>query len=200
MALQRDLDEDRHEGAVREVLELEVGSEGPAVVRHPTGLGALPDGRDGQRRQQRLPHDRRIGVSLRGLGVGDDVDAPLAMRHAVGRRTWRTVNRAHPRQRVRCRRGRVERRVLDGVAHAADPVLPHGLHVHQRAAVAQRELAVVFVDQPELEVHVLRRRADVELDVLEDHVDGVTVEPQRVLHPLRIDRTGRRPFVDGDFL
>src|SRR5207302_11241483 len=70
---------------------------------------------------------------------------------------------------------------------AARPVICT-LSLHDALPIlAQRELAVVTVDQPELEVHVLRRRADVELDVLEDHVDGVAVKPQRVLHPLRIE-------------
>ena len=68
-------------------------------------------------------------------------------------------------------RGGVERRVLDVVAHAADVVLAHRLDVQQRAAVVEVELAVPAVVHGVAEVHELRRRADVELQALEDRDD-----------------------------
>ena len=72
-------------------------------------------------------------------------------------------------------RGGVEGRVLDVVAHAADVVLAHRLDVEQRAAVVEVELAVPAVVHGVAEVHELRRRADVELQALEDRDDVVAL-------------------------
>ena len=95
-------------------------------------------------------------------------------------------------------RGGVERRVLDVVAHAPDVVLAHRLDVEQRAAVVQVELAVPAVVHGVAEVHELRRGADVELQALEDGDDVDALVLQRLLHPLGVERAGRRPLLDGD--
>ena len=95
-------------------------------------------------------------------------------------------------------RGGVERGVLDVVAHAADVVLAHRLDVHQRTAVVEVELAVPPVVHGVAEVHELRRGTDVELQALEDREDVDALVLQRLLHPLRVERTGRRPLLDGD--
>src|SRR3712207_8407384 len=59
-------------------------------------------------------------------------------------------------------------RALDVVAHRHDELLAHRLHVHERAAVVEPELAPVRTVEPVAEVHELRRRADVDLHPLED--------------------------------
>ena len=43
-------------------------------------------------------------------------------------------------------------------------------------------------------------RADVELQVLQDDVDGVAPEAEQLLGPHRVDRAGGHPLVDGDVL
>ena len=84
-----------------------------------------------------------------------------------------------------------------------DVVLAHRLDVHQRAAVVELELAVPRVVHGVAEVHELRRRADVELEALEDG-DHVALarrlgrEAQRLLHAAGVDRAGGRPLLDRD--
>ena len=84
------------------------------------------------------------------------------------------------------------------MAHGADVVVAHRLHVHQRAAVVEVELAVVVVDDPEAEVQELERRTDVELDVLERRLHRVALEAEEALGALRVDRARAHPLVDGD--
>ena len=95
-------------------------------------------------------------------------------------------------------RGGVERRVLDGVAHAEDVLLAHRLHVQQGAAVVQLEFAVPAVVDGVAEIHELRRGADVELQTLEDGDHVVALVFQRLLHAPGVDRAGTRPLLDGD--
>ena len=95
-------------------------------------------------------------------------------------------------------RGGVEGRVLDVVAHAADVVLAHRLDVEQRAAVIEVELAVPAVVHDVAEIHELRRGADVELQALEEGEDVDALVLQRLLHPLGVERAGRRPLLDRD--
>ena len=113
-------------------------------------------------------------------------------------RARRPVDRPDLRLRVGRDGGRVERRVLDVVAHRDDVLLPHRLDVHQRAAVVEVELAVPAVVHGVAEVHELRRRPDVELQPLEDRDHVVALVAERPLHPRRVDRRCRHPLVDGD--
>ena len=79
------------------------------------------------------------------------------------------MDRPHLRVRVGRARGRVERRVLDVVAHAVHEVLAHRLDVHERAAVVEPELAVLARSSTRYWKSMnWCGRADVELDVLED--------------------------------
>ena len=121
-----------------------------------------------------------------------------AVRMPVGRRPRRPVDRAYLGLAVGGQRGGVERRVLDVVAHAVDVVLAHRLDVEQRPAVVEVELAVPAVVHGVAEVHELRRRADVELQALEERDDVDALVLQRLLHPLGVQRTGRRPLLDRD--
>lgn len=95
-------------------------------------------------------------------------------------------------------RGGVERGVLDVVAHALDVVGAHRLDVEQGAAVVEVELAVPAVVDGVAEVHELRRRADVELQPLEDGDDVGALVLQRLLHAPGVQRAGARPFLDRD--
>ena len=54
--------------------------------------------------------------------------------------------------------------------------------------------------EPIVHVHVLVREADVELEALEDRLDGVAGEAHLALHAARVDRAGTHPLVDGDRL
>ena len=115
---------------------------------------------------------RRPARDGRHLGVGlVDDHRPRAVRVPVGRGPRRPVDRPDLRLAVGGHRGGVEGGVLDVVAHAADVVLAHRLDVEQRAAVVEVELAVPAVVHGVAEVHELRRRADVELQALEDRDD-----------------------------
>ena len=132
-----------------------------------------------------------------GVGLVDD-HRPRAVRVPVGRRPRRPVDGPDLRLAVGGHRGGVERGVLDVVAHAVDVVLAHRLDVQQRAAVVEVELAVPAVVHGVAEVHELRRRADVELQALEDRDDVDALVLQRLLHPLGVERAGRRPLLDRD--
>ena len=94
--------------------------------------------------------------------------------------------------------GRVERRVLDVVAHALHELFAHRLDIHERAAVVEPELTVLGVVDLVPEVHELMRRADVELDVLEDRRDVAVAERERPLGAQRIERARRHPLLDRD--
>jgi hypothetical protein len=106
------------------------------------------------------------------------------------------MHRTHTSPRVRRHRRRVERRVLDVVAHVDDVLLAERLHVHEGTAAVEPEFAVVGVDHPVPEVHELRRRADVQLHALEDRLDVRAFEPEQALHPARVDRARAHPLVD----
>ena len=93
----------------------------------------------------------------RGVVVVDR-DRPAAAGQPAGRLTRRPVDGPHLRPRVRRHRRGVEGGVLDVVAHGHHEVRAERLHVDQRTAVVEPELAVVGVGRPEAEVHELRRR------------------------------------------
>ena len=127
-----------------------------------------------------------------------DEDRPATVRVAVRRISRWAVDRPHLHLGVR-RGGRgVEGRVLDVVAHQLDALLPERLDVEQCAAVGKPELAVLRAVEAELEVHELRRCADLQLQVLEDGSDLVTFEAQRALHAKRVDRARGHPLVDRE--
>ncbi len=194
--LQAHLFGDANEGRVREGGEVDVADQCAGVV----GLARvgridgdqLPAGGNGL-----LDHRQRRQALDLGMGVVDD-DRPGAVRVAVRRRAWRAVNGPHLGARVGRHSRGVERGVLDVVAHAAHVVLTHGFHVEQGAAVVQVELPVPAVVHDVAEVHELRRRADVELQALEDGQDVGALVLQRLLHAPGIDRAGARPLLDGD--
>ena len=108
------------------------------------------------------------------------------------------MDRPYPGVAVGGDRGRVERRVLDVVAHRDHELGTHRLDVHQRAAVVEPELAVIVIDDPIAEIHELGRGPDVELQSLEDGLDRVPGEPECPLHPRRVERARPHPLVDGD--
>ena len=116
----------------------------------------------------------------------------------VGRDAGRAVDRPHLRVRVGGARGRVEGRVFDVVAHAVHELFAHRLDVHQRAAVVEPELAVLRVVDLVPEVHELMRRADVELDVLEDRRHVGVAEVERALRAQRVERARGHPLLDRD--
>ena len=122
----------------------------------------------------------------------------MTVRRAVGRARGRAVDRPHLRVRVGRAGGRVEGGVLDVVAHPVHELLAHRLDVHQRAAVVEPELAVLRVVDLVPEVHELMRRADVELDVLEDRRDVAVAEVQRALRAQRVERARGHPLLDRD--
>ncbi len=62
------------------------------------------------------------------------------------------------------------------------------------------ELTVVGVVDAAPEVHEVMRRADVELDVLQDRRHVAVPELQRLLRAPRVDRARRHPFLDRDLL
>jgi len=64
--------------------------------------------------------------------------------------------------------------------------------------MVEPELAVVVIVQPEPKVHELGRRADVELQSLEDGFNRITLEPQSPLHAPGVDGAGCHPLVYGD--
>ena len=64
--------------------------------------------------------------------------------------------------------------------------------------MGQPELAVLGRVETELEVHELVRSADVELEVLEDGPDAVSLEGERALHAQRVDRARSHPFFDRE--
>ena len=198
VTLQRDLGEGRDQCRPREILEPEIGSEGAGVADLAVRVGVLSDARARQRRGQRRADDRQVRVRNRRLGRWVDVDAPRAVRHPVRWGPWRAMDRPHDRVRGRRRGGGVEGGVLDRVAHAPHPLVAHRLHVHERAAVAEFEHRVVLVGDGDLEVHVLGRRADVDLQVLHDGDDGLSAEAHRLLHAQGVQRAGGRPLVDRD--
>jgi hypothetical protein len=140
--------------------------------------------------QRRNTLDRRIGLV--------DDDRPRAVRMPVGRNPGRAVNGTHLRSRICCHCGRVEGRVLDGVAHSEDVLVAHRLHVQQRAAVVEVELAVPAIMDGVTEIHELGRRTDVELQALEDRRHVIALVVQRPLHALGVDRAGAGPFLDGN--
>src|SRR5271168_711318 len=116
----------------------------------------------------------------------------------VGRNPGRTVDGTHLRSRVGRYRCGVERRILDGVAHTEDVLVAHRLHVEQRTAMVEVELAVPAVVNGVTKIHELRRSANVELQTLENggHVDALVV--QSALHAFGVDRAGAGPLFDGD--
>ncbi len=196
MHLQADLVGDAHQGRVRERGEVEIGNQSPGVVgavlrrwidRVEFGSGGTGSADDIQ---------RGVVVDL-GIGLVDD-HGPCAVRVPIGRYPRRPVDRPDLRPAVGGHRGRVERGILDVVAHAADVVLAHRLDVEQRAAVVEVELAVPAVVDGVAEVHELRRCADVELQALEDRDDVVALVAQCLLHPLRVDRAAAHPLLDRD--
>ena len=104
----------------------------------------------------------------------------------------------HDSARIRCRGRRIEGRVFYVVAHQPDLFLAEGFYVEQRAAMAEPELPVVRPVEAKLKIHELRRRPDVELQVLEDGFDIVAFKAKRPLHALGVDRARPHPLVDGE--
>ena len=181
---------------MRERAEVDVGQQrtrvvGESLLRavdrvefHSRGAGLTHDVQRGD------PGDRRIRLV--------DDDRPRTVRVLVGGHSRRPVDGTHLRAWVGRDRGGVEGRVLDGVAHSEDVVVAHRLHIEQRAAVVEVELAVPPVVHGIAKVHELRWGADVELQALEDGYDVVAFVAQRLLHPLGVDGAGRRPLLDRD--
>ena len=198
--LEADLVGDPDQRGVRERREVEVGEQRPGVVRAP--LVGRVDRVEQRARRRATPRRRPAPGSARTSGWASSmitVHAQCGRRSAASRRrARRPVDRADLRLGVGGDRGGVERRVLDVVAHRADVVRPHRLDVHQGAAVVEVELAVPRVVDGVAEVHELRRRADVELEPLEDRDDVAGARrdrrvAERLLHPAGVDRRGRRP-------
>lgn len=130
--------------------------------------------------------------------VSGDGDRPVAVWHPVRGHPGRAVDRPHLGTRVGGDGRGVEGRVLDVVAHRHHVVGAHRFDIHQRAAVVEPELAVVVIGDQEPEVHELRRSADIDLQPLEDGLDGVPFESQRLLHATGVDRARPHPLLDGD--
>ena len=176
------------------------GSHGPAYPTMPSGVSTAAMGPTGACATSEPS-------TIAWFGCGDGVAWASSIVtvqwqcgvRSAGTRGGRWIGRTAA-LRVRGQRGRVERRVLDRVAHAAHPLVAHRLDVHQRAAVVEPELAVLVVDHLHPEVHELRRRADVDLDVLEDHLGGGAAEAEQLLRAHRVDRRRRHPLVDRDLL
>ena len=105
--------------------------------------------------QRRNALDRRIRLV--------DDHCPGAVRMPVRREPGRAVDGTHLRARIGCDRGRVEGRVLDGVAHAEDVIGTHRLDIEQRPAVVEMELAMPAIVNGVAEIHELGRCPDVEL-------------------------------------
>ena len=108
------------------------------------------------------------------------------------------MDRPHLRSWVGGYRRRVERGVLDVVAHALDVVRAHRLHIEQGAAMVEVELAVPAVVHGVAEVHELRRRTDVKLQTLEDRDDVIAFIAQGFLHSPGIERAGAGPLLYRD--
>ena len=158
MRLHRDLLQRDDERAVREVFEREAGIEVAGVVEPTAGLGVGAGIVDTDARDLRLADDRHGRVRLDGTPSSGSM---TTRQWQCGARSdghaRRPVDRPDLRVRVGRARGRVERRVLDVVAHAVHELLAHRLDVHQRTAVVEPELAVLRVVDLVLEVHELVR-------------------------------------------
>jgi hypothetical protein len=102
--------------------------------------------------------------------------------------------------RIRRDRRRVERRVLDRVAHREDGGLAVRLDLEQCAAALEPEEAARRALELVADVHVLMCEADVELEVSHDGPDVVAFETHRALHALGVDRARAHPLLDRDGL
>src|SRR5262249_1228049 len=125
---------------------------------------------------------------------------PVTVRHAIGRRARRPVDRTAARARIGRNGGGVERRVLDGVAHRAHGGLAVALDLEERATALQPEEPPAAVRELIAHVHVLVRETDVELESLEDGGDAVASEVEAALHPPGVDRARPHPLLDRDGL
>ena len=101
---------------------------------------------------------------------------------------------------VRRVRGRVERRVLDRVAHPDHALVAVRLDVDQRAAVLEPELAVQRIVHLVVHVHVLVHEADVELQRLHDRGHVVALDAHEAAHAVRVHRARAHPEVDRDLV
>ena len=139
-----------------------------------------------------LVRDRELRMSV------IDRHRPRAVWASIRRDARRAVDRSDLGSWIRGGGRGVEGGILDLVAHGEDIVITHGLDIHQGTAMVEPELAVIGVGHGEAEVEELWRRADVELDVLEDGLDRVALEAEGALHPLGVDGAGPLPLIDGD--
>ena len=194
--LQTHLVGDAHQRRVREGAEVHIRQQRSGIVGLTFAVGVdrcqFPGGcfRRGDNRKGR----NRFRLRIRLV----DDDRPRAMRLPVDRRARGPMDGTHLRVRVGGHRGRVEGGVLDVVAHALDVVRSHRFHVEQCAAVVEVELAVPAVVHGVAEVHELRRRADIELQALEDGDDVVAFVAQGFLHAPGVERAGAGPLFDRD--
>src|SRR5262249_20363437 len=149
-----------HERRARELLEPEVRIERTAIVVEAAArIGRWGREVDGaESRGRHALRDRRFLERRRGV---IDEDLPPAMRHAVGGRAWRAVDRTAACQRIRRDGARVERRILDRVAHRADGFLAGLLDLEERAAGLEPERAALRALELVVDVHVLMRKSDV---------------------------------------
>ncbi len=179
--LQADLVRHPHQCRVRERTEVEVRQQFSGVVAAAlvvwvdrVELGACRAGaRNGLQ-------DRVIG-HLRVVVVDDD--RPRAVRVTIGGEPGRPVNGPDLRPPIGRDGRRVERRILDVVAHATHVILAHRFPRPAAPAVVEVELSVPAIVHGVAEVHELRRCPDVELQALEDRDDVGTFVAQRLLHP-----------------
>ena len=197
MRLELELTRRRGECTLGEIGEPERRIEGRHVILLSAGLDVVGSWvGHGRQRQRRDGLGERHGAD-RLLTVVDG-DRPVAVRVPVGGAPGRPVDGPDPRPWVRRERRRVERRVLDRVAHPDHALLAVRLRVEQRAAVLEPELGVVVVDDRVPDVHVLVHEADVELQRLHDGVDPVALDAHEAAHATRVDRAGAHPLVDRD--
>src|ERR1700737_4973761 len=137
---------------------------------------------------------QRRDTNHRRMRLVDD-HGPRTVRMSVRGYAWRTVDRSHLCPWVGGHSRRIECGVFDRVTHAPHVVRTHRLHVHQRAAVVEVELAMPPVVNGVPKIHELRRSSDIRLQPFEERDDVVAFEVQRLLHPPGTDRTRGRPLL-----
>ena len=144
MHLDNDFVGEPDQSGARELAKVDVAEQITAIVALPGSAGSIGQARGWRGASGASPSDPA------GLGPGVlvfDAHRPRTMRMPVVRHARRPVDRAHLGAPVRGDRGRVERRILDGVTHAADVLIAQRLEIEQCAAMIEPELAVVVVPQ-----------------------------------------------------
>ncbi len=94
----------------------------------------------------------------------------------------------------------VERAVLDVMAHPCHHPFTPGLGIHERPAMGQLEVPVIFVHQLVVDVHVVVGETRVQLEDLEDRRDAVAFDVHDLPQPLAVHRARPPPLFYGQLV